>query len=1051
MEITSLKVLRGPNQWASFPCLEAWVDLGRLEDFPSHTLPGFNDRIMAWLPTMIEHRCSIGERGGFFERLRTGTWMGHVLEHVTLELQTLAGTPVGYGRARESKKRGVYKVVIEYKEEKFAIECLHAAQRLIMAAIDGTSFDVAGELKRLRKVLLDVQLGPSTRSIVEAASARGIPAQRLTEGSLVRLGQGARQRRILAAETERTGAVAETIAQDKELTRTLLAESGIPVPEGRPVADAADAWAVAEEIGAPVVVKPRYGNQGRGVSVNLVTREEVERAWALAREQDSSIVVERFVTGGDYRVLVVGGKMVAAARRHPPIVVGDGAATVRQLVDRVNEDPRRCGDHATSLSPLVLDEVAAAVLREQGLTDESVPVVGRPVLLRRNANLSTGGTAEDVTDIVHPEVAARAVEAARIIGLDVAGIDMVMDDVTQSLEAQRGVVIEVNAAPGLRMHLEPTVGTSRNVGAAIVDSLFAPGDDGRVPTAAVTGTNGKTTVVRLISHLAATGGATVGTTCTEGVWIGGRQIDAGDCSGPKSARRVLANPAVTMAVLETARGGILREGCGFDCCDVAVVTNIASGDHLGIAEIDTPEQIAWVKGAIVAAVRQSGAAVLNAADPLVVDMKKWCKGQVVYFALDPSTPVLVEHLARGGLAATVREGWIVLCDGPRETRLAHLDRVPVVHRGLVDFQVENVLASAAAAWRLGVPLELVRLGLESFSSGSGGSPGRFNLLDIQGAAVVVDYGHNVPSLERICASLVKFPHPRRTAVYSAAGDRRDEDLVTQGRLLAATFDRIVIYEDAYIRGREPGEITRLISEGIRAGMPEGRTVAIEAGGDWATSAALVLDAATAGELVLLQADTIEQTISWLSERYGGKLKEAVFDEFAGQAAGDAAAIAPKPGEPVEVRVGRIGRGVAATRDIAAGETVVRTWGQQAPQRSRHTIQVERQMHIVPDGVALLMNHACDPNCGVVIRSGVKEIEIRALRPIAAGEEITIDYDTFEEEVAHLGGPCRCGTAKCRGRVAGYRHLPADVKARYGGFIAEYLRIIESEASLPVGV
>jgi cyanophycin synthetase len=1051
MEITSLKVLRGPNQWASFPCLEAWVDLGRLEDFPSHTLPGFNDRIMAWLPTMIEHRCSIGERGGFFERLRTGTWMGHVLEHVTLELQTLAGTPVGYGRARESKTRGVYKVVIEYKEEKFAIECLHAAHRLIMAAIDGTSFDVAGELKRLRKVLLDVQLGPSTRSIVEAASARGIPAQRLTEGSLVRLGQGARQRRILAAETERTGAVAETIAQDKELTRTLLAESGIPVPEGRPVADAADAWAVAEEIGAPVVVKPRYGNQGRGVSVNLVTREEVERAWALAREQDSSIVVERFVTGGDYRVLVVGGKMVAAARRHPPIVVGDGAATVRQLVDRVNEDPRRCGDHATSLSPLVLDEVAAAVLREQGLTDESVPVVGRPVLLRRNANLSTGGTAEDVTDIVHPEVAARAVEAARIIGLDVAGIDMVMDDVTQSLEAQRGVVIEVNAAPGLRMHLEPTVGTSRNVGAAIVDSLFAPGDDGRVPTAAVTGTNGKTTVVRLISHLAATGGATVGTTCTEGVWIGGRQIDAGDCSGPKSARRVLANPAVTMAVLETARGGILREGCGFDCCDVAVVTNIASGDHLGIAEIDTPEQIAWVKGAIVAAVRQSGAAVLNAADPLVVDMKKWCKGQVVYFALDPSTPVLVEHLARGGLAATVREGWIVLCDGPRETRLAHLDRVPVVHRGLVDFQVENVLASAAAAWRLGVPLELVRLGLESFSSGSGGSPGRFNLLDIQGAAVVVDYGHNVPSLERICASLVKFPHPRRTAVYSAAGDRRDEDLVTQGRLLAATFDRIVIYEDAYIRGREPGEITRLISEGIRAGMPEGRTVAIEAGGDWATSAALVLDAATAGELVLLQADTIEQTISWLSERYGGKLKEAVFDEFAGQAAGDAAAIAPKPGEPVEVRVGRIGRGVAATRDIAAGETVVRTWGQQAPQRSRHTIQVERQMHIVPDGVALLMNHACDPNCGVVIRSGVKEIEIRALRPIAAGEEITIDYDTFEEEVAHLGGPCRCGTAKCRGRVAGYRHLPADVKARYGGFIAEYLRIIESEASLPVGV
>jgi cyanophycin synthetase len=900
MEILSVKVLRGPNQWASFPCLEAWVDLGRLEDFPSNTLPGFNERIMSWLPMMIEHRCSIGERGGFFERLRTGTWMGHVLEHVTLELQTLAGTPVGYGRAREAKTRGVYKVVIEYKEEKFALECLHAAHRLIMAAIEDAAFDVTAEVKRLRQVLLDVQLGPSTRSIVEAAIGRGIPTQRLTSGSLVRLGQGARQRRICAAETDRTGAVAETIAQDKELTRTLLAESGIPVPEGRPVDDAADAWAVAQEIGAPVVVKPRYGNQGRGVSVNLVTRDEVEKAWILANEIDSSVVVERFVAGGDYRILVVGGRVVAAARRHPPTVLGDGVSTVRQLVDRVNEDPRRCGDHATSLSPMMIDEVAVAVLREQGLTDHSVPEAGRAVLLRRNANLSTGGSAEDVTDLIHPDVAARAIEAAKVVGLDVAGIDLVTDDVTRPLESQRGVIIEVNAAPGLRMHLEPTVGTPRNVGAAIVDSLFGPGDDGRIPTAAVTGTNGKTTVVRLISHLASTGGATVGMTCTEGVWIGGRQIDAGDCSGPKSARRVLANPTVTTAVFEAARGGILREGCGFDCCDVAVVTNIAEGDHLGIAEIDTPEQIAWVKGAIVAAVRPSGAAVLNAADPLVVAMKKWCKGQVVYFDANPANPVVVEHLAQGGLAATVRDGWIVLCDGPRETRLAHLDRVPLVHRGLVDFQVENVLASAAAAWRLGVPLELVRLGLESFSSGSGGSPGRFNLLDLDGASIVVDYGHNVPSLERICGTLARFPHARRTAVYSAAGDRRDEDLVAQGRLLAAAFDRVVIYEDAYIRGRQPGEITRLITSGIHEAMPAGKAVRVEAGGDWATSAAAVLDAVGKGDLVLLQADTIEQTIAWLSARYGNRLREAGLDELSGcgHAAPTTAAPVPAAGSGV---------------------------------------------------------------------------------------------------------------------------------------------------------
>jgi len=995
MEIKSLKVLRGPNQWASFPCLEVWLDIGRLEECPSDTLPGFNDRLMAWLPSMIEHRCSIGERGGFFERLRRGTWMGHILEHVTLELQTLAGTPVGFGRARETNTPGVYKVAVEYKEEAFGIECLHTARRLLLAAIDGSEFDVPTEIKRLRKLLLDEQLGPSTRSIVEAAAARGIPATRLTAGSLVRLGQGAKQRRILAAETDRTGAIAETIAQDKDLTRALLSQSGIPVAEGQPADSPEAAWAAAEEIGLPVVVKPRYGNQGKGVSVNLNTRADVERAWHVAHAGERAVVVERFVAGGDYRVLVVGGRLVAAARRHPPIVTGDGSATVRQLVDAVNEDPRRCGDHAGVLSPVLLDEVALGVLAEQGLSVDSVVEAGRTVLLRQSANLSTGGTSEDVTDLVHPEVAARAVEAARVIGLDVAGIDLVTADIGQPLE-QRGVVIEVNASPGLRMHLEPTVGTPRNVGAAIVDMLFAPGDDGRIPTAAVTGTNGKTTVVRLIAHLSGMGGGTVGMTCTECVSIGGRAIDTGDCSGPKSARRVLANPAVTAAVLETARGGILREGCGFDKCDVAVVTNIASGDHLGIGEIDTPEQIAWVKGAIVAAVRPGGAAVLNAADPLVVAMKKWCKGQVVYFGLDPANPVIVEHLAQGGLAATLRDGWIVLCDGPRETRLAHLDRVPLVHRGLVSFQVENVLASAAAAWRMGVPLELVRLGLESFSRGATGSPGRFNLLDLEGASIVVDYGHNVPSLEQICLAMEKLPHARRIAVYSAAGDRRDEDLITQGRLLGRSFERVVIYEDAYIRGRQPGEITRLISQGIAEGMAAERPVTVEAGGTWAEAAALVLDAATAGDLVLLQPDTVEQTLPWLTERYGSRLRELSFDELAGPAAHGLGERAPQPGEPVEVRAGKLGLGVAAVRDIAAGESIIKTW-------------------------------------------------------IAAGEEITVDYDTFEYEVAHLGGPCRCGEKTCRGRIAGYRHLASDVKARYGEYIAEYLRIIDADASLPVGV
>jgi cyanophycin synthetase len=1047
MEITRIKVLRGPNEWAAFPVLEVWVDLGRLEDFPSHTIPGFNEKVKRWLPGMIEHRCNIGERGGFFQRLDTGTWMGHVLEHVTLELQTAAGNAVGYGRARELDQRGCYRVVIEYTEEKFALECLQVAQRLIMAAIAGDEFPIADELKRLRALLLDVQLGPSTRSIVDAAVDRGIPWRRLNEGSLVRLGQGAKQRRIIAAETDRTGAVAESIAQDKDLTRALLAEAGIPVPEGRPVKDAADACLVATEIAGPVVVKPRYGNQGRGVSVNLTTTEEIERAWAFARQHGDEVVVERFIPGGDHRLLVVGGAVVAAARRHPPQVTGDGAATVEQLVARVNDDPRRCGDHATALSPVVIDAVTMAVLAEQGLSPASVPEAGRTVPLRHSANLSTGGTAEDVTDRVHPDVAARAVEAARVVGLDIAGVDVVTADIGRPLDGRSGAVIEVNAGPGLRMHLEPTIGTPRNVGAAIVDTLFAPGDDGRIPVAAVTGTNGKTTVVRLISHLAAAGGATVGTTCTEGVWIGDRMIDAGDCSGPQSARRVLANPAVTTAVLETARGGILREGCGFDRCDVAVVTNIGTGDHLGIGAVDTPERLAWVKGAIVCAVKRgTGSAVLNAADPLVVEMRQWCKGQVVYFAIDPSTPVLVEHLATGGLAATVRDGWIVLCDGPRETRLAHLDRVPLVHRGLVPFQVENVLAAAAAAWRLGVPLEIVRLGLETFSSGMTGSPARFNVVELEGAAVVVDYGHNPDSLERIVATLAALPHRRRTAVYSAAGDRRDIDIVAQGRILARSFERVVVYEDAYMRGRQPGEITRLLTDGVREVRADAEAVVI-AGGCWTDSAATVLDAVSAGELVLLQADTIEQAVTWLESRYGTRMRATSLDRLAGLPQSDGLMASA---EPVTVHVGLGGRGLRASRPIAAGEMILRAWGAQVPARGPDTIQVDVGTHVRPEGPLVLCNHSCDPNCGLIIRTGVREIEMRARRAIAAGEELSIDYETFEYVIEHQGTTCRCGAATCRGRLPGYKLLPPGVRAGYGEFIAEYLRVLEPDVSAPVG-
>ena len=500
MEFRKVLALRGPNIWTNAPVLEAWVDLKEL-DRPSTDFPGFNDRLMSWLPSMIEHRCSIGERGGFFQRLRDGTYPGHILEHVTLELQSLVGREVGFGRARETSEAGVYRVVVKYHEERLARECLNTGRALVLAAIHDRPFDLKAELDRLRDFAQDACLGPSTGAIVDAATARGIPAWRMNTDSMVQLGYGVKQRRIQAAETDRTGAIAEEIAQDKELTRTLLKAVGVPVPEGLPVSDADDAWAVACDIGVPVVIKPRDGNQGRGVATNLTTREQILAAYQAALAESKQVIVEKFAPGHDYRVLVVGSKVVAAARREPAQVFGDGIHTILQLVDLANLDPRRGEHHATVLSKIKLDAVALGVLADQGYTSDSVPPAGTSVLIRRNGNLSTGGTAIDVTERVHPQVAARAIDAARVIGLDIAGVDIVATDISVPLEEQSGVVVEVNAAPGLRMHLQPSVGISRPVGEAIVGTLFPDGDDGRIPIAAVTGTNGKTTTTRFIAHI----------------------------------------------------------------------------------------------------------------------------------------------------------------------------------------------------------------------------------------------------------------------------------------------------------------------------------------------------------------------------------------------------------------------------------------------------------------------------------------------------------------------------------------------------------------------
>jgi cyanophycin synthetase len=862
MEIRKVLTLRGPNIWANFPVIEAWVDLGEWKDRSSETIPGFNDRLMSWLPTLVEHRCSAGERGGFFQRLSRGTYMAHILEHVVLELQTLAGVEVGFGRARETSDEGVYKVVFRFREEKLAKACLASARELIMAAAQNLPFDVAGTVGKLREIAEQNLLGPSTKAIVEAAVNRNIPYRRLNDCSLIQLGHGAKMRRIRASETDQTGAIGESIAQDKELTRTLLQSAGVPTAQGYPVSSVEEAWETAEYIGVPVVVKPRDGNQGRGVTTNLTTKEQVVAAYAAALEESSSVIVEKFAEGNDYRLLVVNGKVVAASRREPAQVMGDGRHTIGELVEIENRDPRRAEHHSGILSKIHIDEIAVNILKDQGLTPGSIAPAGQMVLIRRNANLSTGGTAIDVTELVHPEVAARAIDAAKVVGLDIAGIDVIAADITRPLEEQGGIIVEVNAAPGLRMHLAPSAGEPRPVGEAIVDMMFQPGNDGRIPTAAVTGTNGKTTVTRFLAHVLRGTGKTVGMTCTDGIYINDRRIDSDDCSGPASAGCVLMNPNVEMAVFETARGGILRAGLGFDECDVAIVTNVGDGDHLGLNYINTVEDLAKVKRVIVDVVSEKGTAVLNATDPLVVAMAPYCQGNVLFFAIDGENPVIRKHRAEGGRAVFVKGKTIILADGAHEEPLLNLDRVPITFHGRISFEVENTIAVLGAAWAMGISREMMIRQACCFSTDASKVPGRFNVMKVWGATVVVDYGHNADSLRAMVKALDTFPHKKRSALYSMAGDRRDSDLINMGELLGNAFDRVILYEAHTIRGRAPGKIAELMREGLVRGKRVTEVEEIEGAID---SMEFALNTVEPEELLLLQADTIDESVNFVRD------------------------------------------------------------------------------------------------------------------------------------------------------------------------------------------
>ncbi len=853
MEVKRIRALRGPNLWSHHTAIEAVV----------HCTPA---------------ECEISPRQNFGIRLRsrfpqilplapTGhddiVPLAHVLEVAALCLQAQAGCPVTFSRTTPTVETGVYQVVVEYSEEAVGRLALELAQQLCRAALEDTPFDLAAALSQLRELDEDVRLGPSTGSIADAATARGIPYRRMTSGSMIQFGWGSKQRRIQAAEMDVTSAISESIAQDKELTKKLLASAGVPVPLGREITSAEAAWAAAGEIGLPVVIKPKNGNQGKGVTVNITTHEQLLKAYAAASEFDDEILVERFLPGNDFRLLVVGNKLVAAARRDPPTVVGDGEHTIRQLVDQVNQDPRRGTGHSTSLTKIRFDDIAQACLAGQGLNADSVPARGRRVSLRHNANLSTGGTATDVTDDVHPEVAHRAIIAAKMVGLDICGVDMVCDSILQPLEETGGGVVEVNAAPGLRMHLSPSYGKGRPVGEAIISTMFPEGENGRIPLVAVTGTNGKTTTVRLIAHLLTQNKLRVGMTSTDGVYIAGERIDTGDCSGPKSARSVLQHPDVDAAVLETARGGMLREGLAFDRCDVAVVTNVGSGDHLGLNFITTVEDLAVLKRVIVQNISEQGTAVLNATDPIVAAMASHCRsGLVTYFALDRHNPVMATHLAQGKRAVYVEDGHLVAAEGKFQHRMP-LAAVPLTLGGTIGFQVENVMASVGAAWALGLDWALIRQGLANFDNDANNAQGRFNLFRYRGATVIADYGHNPDAMLALVQAVGAMPAQRRSVVISGAGDRRDEDIREQTRILGDAFDQIVLFEDACQRGRADGEVLAL----LRAGLTEAKRTrdVHEIRGEF-LAIDTAMDRLGEGDLCLILVDQVEEAIAHITAR-----------------------------------------------------------------------------------------------------------------------------------------------------------------------------------------
>jgi len=857
MEILEMRALRGPNRFSRYQVIFMELDIGKYEELPTDKLPGFKERIVDLIPSLHEHRCSLGYPGGLIERMERGTWLGHVTEHVAIELQCLAATEVGFGKTLDTKREGIYHVVFRYRDEEVGLAAGRAAVEIVDAMAKGEEVDLEPIIDNLKEIREDSLLGPSTRSIVDEALSRGIPMIRLNKYSYVQLGHGINQRRIQATMTDRTSGIGVEIADDKMRTKNILRSAGVPIPEGEEIEEIEKALEEAEYIGYPVVVKPLVGNHGRGISVNVGNDDDLRVAYEQAKRFHETIVVERYLPGFDHRVLVIHGRFVAAARRDPASVTGDGSSTIQQLIDQLNEDPQRGYGHENILTRVIVDFMTERLLGQMGRDLDAVMPEGEELVLKSTANLSQGGTATDVTDEVHPFIRHMAERIARIIDIDIMGIDIIAPHLREPLEMTGGGVVEVNAAPGFRMHLSPFHGESRNVATPVVDMLFPPGTSGTIPILAITGTNGKTTTARLIAHILKITGRTVGMSSTGGVTIGNDKILSGDYSGPEGTKFVLREPSVDAAILEVARGSILRRGLAFDEADVGVFMNV-SADHLGQEDVDTVEELAVVKGIVVETVKENGRAVLNAEDPLVVKFKDTIEAKSILFSLDPDLPVLKEHLDANGSVMTVIDDTLVLRKVALDFPIARVKDVPITLEGAASFNIANALAAAAACYALGIPVKGIERGLITFNPSTSQSRGRMNIFEVNNYKVIVDYGHNPVAVEALS---VVFPHlstGRVIGMHSGTGNRRDEEIMEFGRVLGRTYDHIVL-TDSDPRRRKLGDTSDVVERGIlETGFPKKELTVIL---DVREATQAALDMAQAGDLVVLQCDDVDQVIA----------------------------------------------------------------------------------------------------------------------------------------------------------------------------------------------